>query len=201
MVGAKTADFEPVGVSGGSAAVNIEPAIGRRLNLASAEQGARAAKALEKYSNIHELLNNWQYIRAHCVNATFDYDKIDYIEMLCLINNTYTDPETNIRSITRSKQRTEILIHHIDKCITNWEYKCGESFSGRIKRRIIRGYYFDHPSKSLHQIAKEEKKPYPVILEYRDKALKELSAIIFGADGLLKADGAMYVHTFGEINP
>lgn len=159
---------------------------------------ARQVKAFERYSNIQELLNNWYEIRMHCINATIDYDKVEEILLHSLIDNTYIDPDAHIRSITRSKQYTQILVTHIDNMIATWGEKCGHTQEGRLKRRIIRQYYFDYPSKSLHKIADSEHKSYDFIREQRDKALKELSALIFGADGLLKVDGAMYVHTFED---
>lgn len=159
---------------------------------------AKRVKAFEKYSNIKELLNNWKYIRAHCVNALSKYSQIDDEDLQHLMSNPYADPDANVMSIVRSKQYTEILIHHIDKNIRDWENTCGKTQDGRLRRRIIRGNYFSDPWKSLHQIADEEHKTYDFIKEQRDKAIKELSALIFGADGLLKVDGAMYIHTFEE---
>ena len=142
-------------------------------------------------------MNNWRELRAHCMNAISEYNQIiDDINLRPLMEDAFVDPDAYIISVTRSKQRTELLLHHIEKNIRDWEDKCGCTQEGRLKRRIIRQFYFDNPSKSLHKIADSEHKTYDFIREQREKALKELSALIFGADGLLKVDGAMYIHTF-----
>jgi hypothetical protein len=160
---------------------------------------AKRTKAFEKLNNIQELLNNWSYIHAHCINAIYDYNQILNDEQLIpLMESIYTDSDIHIKSVTRSKQYTEILLRHIETNIRDWENKCGSTQEGRLRRRIIRQYYFEQPSNSLHKIANAERKTYAFIREQRDKALKELSALIFGAGGLLKVDGAMYIHTFEE---
>ena len=91
-----------------------------------------------------------------------------------------------IESIKQTQQRTLIILAHIDKMVDLYRISCEQSGKPEeIRRyRILYAAYLDPVRKTPEEIAREncvEKRTY-----YSDigKALKPLSALIFGIDGV-----------------
>lgn len=158
------------------------------------------AKAADKIYCTRLLLKYWPQLQLHCESVVINYSDVDDVEMRILLTNAFKDPEVYIASLMRGKERTQILLSHIKRSIQHWEMTCKNSYGGRIRRRIIRGLYLDEPRKTLSMIAVEENKPRGVIGKYLQSALKELSGLLFGSDGLLKTKGAMYIHTLEAMS-
>ncbi|GHV06620.1 hypothetical protein FACS1894217_05670 [Clostridia bacterium] len=153
---------------------------------------AKFARKFKQYAAIQELLNNLPQLRQHAQYTDPEYHgsltESDIRELMS------DKPERMPKSerLEWAKKVSSTLICHVDTMITRWEASCDGTWQGRLKRRIIRKFYFEYGN-TLASIAVMEDKPKAVIEQYHIKALKELSALIFGTDGLLKVDGAMYM--------
>ena len=91
-----------------------------------------------------------------------------------------------IGSIKQSQQRTLIILTHIDEMLNLYRISCEQSGKAEEMRRyrILHAAYIAPEKKSAEEIAREncvEKRTY-----YSDlgKAVKPLSALIFGIDGI-----------------
>lgn len=159
----------------------------------SKEKDNKEKKARE-YSNVDRtriLLAHFLELRLYAIGAVSDYKEVEDIEIHILINNGFIDPDTYIRSITRSKQTTQIILTHIQDAIRNWFVRCGKSHGGRLRRRIIKQRYLDSHRETFTEISRDENVPRHVIVNQHEVALKELSFLIFGADALEEHLGAV----------
>lgn len=138
--------------------------------------------------NTRLLLANYRELKEHVSGAIFDsrktkesaLDILDSLDREKLENNLY------IESIRRSQQRTMIILAHIDQMLEFYRISCEQSGREDELRRykILYAAYIAPERKSAEQIAEEnmvEKRTY-----YSDlgKAIKPLSALLFGIDGL-----------------
>ena len=135
--------------------------------------------------NTEMLLRNYNNFKEHAGNATYceeiekdgleedmDYDKD--------IDNLF------INSILKTKKRTEIMLQHIDNCIEYYTYKCLASDRDDIQRRIqvIKMLYINEEPMSYEEISEELNCSTKTINNTKKAAIKELSVLIFGIDGV-----------------
>ncbi|GHV31472.1 hypothetical protein FACS18949_00030 [Clostridia bacterium] len=97
-------------------------------------------------------------------------------------------------------KRPDVANTKVEEMIARWEASCGGNRNSRLKRNIIKRFYFEYGN-SLAAIAAEEGRPKDFVEKMHIWALKELSALIFGVDGLLKVGGAMYMLRIDTFRP
>jgi hypothetical protein len=162
---------------------------------------SQKAKAFDKIYCTRLLLKYWPELREHCDITLSTYAQIDKVQIKFLMENALVDPDVFVESLTRSKERSQLLLTHVDTMLKLWESRSGGTYVGRLRRRIIRGLYLEEPRKTVAMIAAEEDKPRGAIGEYIQSSIQELSALFFGVDGLMKTREALYLHTVGVYTP
>ncbi|GHV18086.1 hypothetical protein FACS189425_05880 [Clostridia bacterium] len=165
------------------------------------EEKAKLERDFKKYAAIQELLNNWEQIREHARYTEPEYrdDKLTEADLCALMSDK---PEQMPKSerLEWSKKVSSVLVRHVEEMIARWEASCGGNRNSRLKRNIIKRFYFEYGN-SLAAIAAEEGRPKDFVEKMHIMALKELSALIFGVDGLLKVGGAMYMLRIDTFRP
>ena len=162
--------------------------------IAAQKQLEAGKKALERgrYSrrlhNTRLLLANYRNLKEHVNGAVFNGRKAKENALDILDNLDSFEFEDNyyINSIKQSQQRTLIILTHIEEMLNLYRISCEQSGKAEEMRRyrILHAAYIDPEKKSAEEIARDncvEKRTY-----YSDlgKAIKPLSALIFGIDGI-----------------
>lgn len=138
--------------------------------------------------NTRLLLANYRNLKDHVSGAVFKgkqakesaLDILDGLDEDKLEDNYYID------SIKQTQQRTLIILAHIDEMLDLYRISCEQSGKPEKMRqyRVLYAAYIAPEQKSVEEIAREndvEKRTY-----YSDlgKAVKPLSALLFGIDGI-----------------
>lgn len=134
--------------------------------------------------NTEMLLRNYNNFKEHADKAIYeDIEKEDVKEDMDYdkdIDNLF------INSILKTKKRTEIMLKHIDNCIEYYTYKCLASDRDDIQRRIqvIKMLYINEDPMTYEEIAEELNCSTKTINNTKKAAIKELSVLFFGIDGV-----------------
>lgn len=169
-----------IGVEAGTAAAE------KRLEEGKKEQAKGRYK--RRLHNTRLLLANYRNLKEHVSGAVFNGRKAkeSALDILDGLDNFEYEDAYYISSIKQSQQRTLIILTHIDEMLNLYRISCEQSGKEEEMRRyrILNAAYIDPDKKSPEEIAREnhvEKRTY-----YSDlgKAIKPLSALIFGIDGI-----------------
>lgn len=169
-----------IGVEVGTAAAE------KRLQEGRKEQ--RKGRYNRRLHNTRLLLANYRNLKDHVSGAIFKgrQMKESALDILDGLDDERLEDNYYIESIKQTQQRTLIILAHIDKMVELYRISCEQSGKPEeIRRyRILYAAYLDPVRKTPEEIAREncvEKRTY-----YSDigKALKPLSALIFGIDGV-----------------
>lgn len=169
-----------IGVEVGTAAAE------KRLQEGRKEQ--RKGRYNRRLHNTRLLLANYRNLKDHVSGAIFKgrQMKESALDILDGLDDERLEDNYYIESIKQTQQRTLIILAHIDKMVELYRISCEQSGKPEeIRRyRILYAAYLDPARKTPEEIAREncvEKRTY-----YSDigKALKPLSALIFGIDGV-----------------
>ena len=89
--------------------------------------------------------------------------------------------DTFVNSILKSKERTKIMMAHIDNCLEYYTLKCLSSKREDIQRRIqvIKMLYSNEKTKTYEEISEELNCSTKTINNTKREAIKELSALFF----------------------
>lgn len=169
-----------IGVEVGTAAAE------KRLQEGRKEQ--RKGRYNRRLHNTRLLLANYRNLKDHASGAIFKgrQMKESALDILDGLDDERLEDNYYIESIKQTQQRTLIILAHIDKMVELYRISCEQSGKPEeIRRyRILYAAYLDPVRKTPEEIAREncvEKRTY-----YSDigKAMKPLSALIFGIDGV-----------------
>jgi hypothetical protein len=135
---------------------------------------------LRKYRML--VLHSEESVNSGKVNKENAIDILDQIEEM--------DENLFIESISRSRERTEIIIAHIKKMVYIFKVICEKSPRQEEKRkyRVIDELYLQEEEKSINDLAAELFCDVRTIYRDVNDAVDTLSALIFGIDGLNISD-------------
>lgn len=142
----------------------------------------------KRLRNTRLLLKNYRAFKGHATGAIDNAKRIkeSAIDILDGLDENSFDDDLYIESISRSQQRTIIIVNHIEEMINYYRISCEESGRPEEMRRyrVIMGTYIDPERKSAEQIAGEEHIERRTVYKDINAAIKPLSALIFGVDSL-----------------
>ena len=110
---------------------------------------------LKNYRNFKEYCNNAIYEVAEAVEKNVE-EESNYIEIFDEIYDM-NDESTIVRSILKAKERTLLIMKHIETCIEFYEYKAFNSKNEEFKRRVevIKRLYINDKVETFEEIAKD----------------------------------------------
>lgn len=169
--------------------------IGVEAGTAAAEkrlQEGRNAQIKGRYKrrlhNTRLLLANYRNLKEHVSGAVYKgramkesaLDILDGLDEHELEDNYYID------SIKQTQQRTLIILAHIDEMLNLYRISCEQSGKPEeIRRyRVLYATYIDPERKSAEEIASENHTQKRTYYSDLGKAMKPLSALLFGIDGV-----------------
>lgn len=166
----------------------------------AAEAGARAAMdKLEKerrkdaeervdrrLHNTRLLLKNYRLFRKHAENAVYQVDQLEesVYDILELMERKGTSDFS--ASIKSSAARTAILVRHIDVMLGLYRAYCENSGKAEDLRRwrVAKALYIDEEPSTVQELADREYVAEKTIRRDVDAICDQLSALLFGIDGV-----------------
>lgn len=136
--------------------------------------------------NTRLLLRNYTKFKQHVSNAIQSSDEIRDIENQFLELEILDKPDTYINSILRTKERTKIMIAHIDRLIKVYksEAESNDDQEQMMKYEIIYHRYIAKNKKSIKQMSIELNLSERTAYRVEERAIKDLSVLFFGVDAI-----------------
>lgn len=172
---------------------SIEIGIREAIRFVDAERKREAKARYDKrLYNTRLLLKNYRLFKASVQNAVYSSDQLEGEEGSPGADEIRDDFDfifhgaTSVEGIRQSRERTIIILRHIDEMLEVYRIFCERSDKDEDLRRYraIRGVYVDDDKMTVEEIAESEGVETRTI--YRDirEAVKTLSALFFGVDGV-----------------
>lgn len=141
-----------------------------------------------RFRNTELLLYNYVNFKQHTENSIYTESQLSKEELFDELDLDMDEEitKTQINSIIKSKNKTSIIMKHIDTFLDYYEYKCLESNREDVQRRIqvIKLLYLNEEKMTQEQVAEELNCSDRTIRNTKNIAIKELSVLFFGIDGL-----------------
>ncbi|MBM7106882.1 hypothetical protein [Brevibacillus laterosporus] len=140
------------------------------------------AKKDWRLRNTRLLLKNYRSFVAHCGKIDREIDSIQKTESL---DELYTEGFT-VESIKRSKQRTKAMVEFMQRMLDVYMFMCEQSKLTEEKRRyqVIHALYLSDKKIAAEEVAKFHKVEVRTVYNDVRNAVKTLSVLIFGVDGI-----------------
>lgn len=131
---------------------------------------------LKNYNSFKEHVDNSIYAASQLKDENIE-DEMDYDDEI---------DDRFVNSILKSKERTQIMMKHIDNCLKYYDLKCLSSNREDIQRRtqVIKMLYTNKETMTYEEISEELNCSTKTINNTKKAAIKELSALFFGIDGV-----------------
>ena len=142
--------------------------------------------------NTRLLLKNYRVLKRHALGAVHtgaqanEIIRENAVDILEGLDDELIDDRLYIESIKRSQQRTRIIIEHIDEMIRYWEIDCVQSQKEEAMRRfrIVKDTFIADKYINAVELAAREHIEKRTVYKDINAAMRPLSALIFGIDGL-----------------
>lgn len=141
--------------------------------------------------NTRLLLKSYRVLKHHALGAVTTGAQANGIrenavDILDSLDDVRIDDTLYIESIKRSQQRTQIIIEHIDEMVRYWRIDCEQSGKEEAIRRyrIIWDTYLGDEQITAEELAEREHIERRTVYKDIKAAMRPLSALIFGIDGI-----------------
>lgn len=145
--------------------------------------------------NTRLLLKNYRVLKHHALDAVhtgaranevISENAVDILDDLESMGFRKVDDRLYIESIKRSQQRTRIIIEHIDEMLRYWRIDCEQSGREEALRRyrIVFATYIGDDQIAAEDLARREHIEKRTVYKDIKAAMRPLSALIFGIDGI-----------------
>lgn len=148
----------------------------------------------KRLRNTRLLLKNYRSFVEHCDNAKHLVENPIKKEIekdnlkVQLFDDFYNlqDDAYIVASILKSKEKTRIILDHINLCLDFFQAKAIKTNNQEMIRRynVISDLYINETPMTYEEIAEIEHISQKTVNRDRKKAIEELSVLIFGIDGL-----------------
>lgn len=156
--------------------------------LTEEREKARKTRYDRRLHNTRLLLKNYRTFKHHAEGAIFNAKKVreSAIDILDGLDDAMLDGNAYVEGIKKSQQRTIIVLHHIEEMLRFYKISCEQSGRAEEMRRyrVIMAMYINEPKLTAQQIAENENVENRTVYKDISNAVKPLSALIFGIDGL-----------------
>lgn len=148
------------------------------------QEEEKEVREQRRLRNTKLLLRNYRQLKLHCADLKETIELLD-VSSFGLFEEFETD-EFAIESIKRSKKRSLAMIQFIDRMIEVYRALCEQSLKEDEYRRFetIHGLYLSEQKMTFADIAECQNVSERTIRRDEKEAIKALSVLIFGIDGL-----------------
>lgn len=148
----------------------------------------RKSRYDRRLRNTKLLLREYRKLKSYCQDAIYSTKQLEgnAIDILDEIDGSEYDNVLYIDSIKKSKDRTLVIIEHINKMIDIFRYYSEASKRPEETRRfhVVYDMYIGNEEKTAEEIAERYAIEQRTVYRDINKAAETLSALIFGIDGL-----------------
>lgn len=155
------------------------------------QKAAERAKQNARDRRLHNtklLMEKYRSFVIHSKTAVHEAsqveDDFDLDDLLELMDCGTGDKALAVSSVRESAARTRVLIHHIDRMLDYFKYRCDHSSKPEDARRYRIVYYSylaeEEEQKTFQELAEDENVDISTIYRDHKAALRQLSALIFG---------------------
>lgn len=178
---------------------SIEAGVSRGVEIASKnmfEELKHKNKKLydNRLNNTKLLLENYHNFVDYCKKAVYEVEnnikeaiakEESMVELFDELYNIQDDTFT-VNSILKSKEKTKVILKHIDCCLNFYEYRAIKSNDLEMRRRyeVIKRLYINKEKQKYEEIANELNISTKTVNRDKKKAIRELSVLFFGIDGV-----------------
>lgn len=152
------------------------------------KQQQRQGRYDRRLRNTRLLLRNYRSFKVHAMDAVFSAKQLkeSAVDILDDLDDTPYDNDLYVESIKRSQQRTAVIIRHIDEMLKYYRIYCERSRRPEDMRkyRVIMAYYIDDEEITAQQIGALHSVDSRTVYKDISMAIKPISSLIFGIDGL-----------------
>jgi hypothetical protein len=151
------------------------------------KKAQRKGRYDRRLRNTRLLLKNYRMFKLHVQGAVYtSKGKESAIDILDGLDDYTFNDDLYIESIKRSKERTLIILDHVDEMLHYYRIICEESGKAEEMRRyrVIKATYIDEEKKSAHEIGAQEHIETRTVYKDINAAIKPISALMFGIDSL-----------------
>lgn len=138
--------------------------------------------------NTKLLLKNYRSFKRHYLEVRDELLEMEHAEEDNLNDSLdYLDSdEFALESIKRSKKRTLVMVRFIDRMLEVYEILCKKDTKVESRRyfNTIKKLYIDEPKMTFEQVAECHNVHIRTVRRDVDEAIKALTALIFGVDGI-----------------
>ena len=135
--------------------------------------------------NIELLLKNYRNFKIHVKDAIGDSLKQRSLEVFEEFETFEYDEQLYIDAIKKSKERTAIMVKHIDNMLDMYKAIAQVKKKDDIRKyNVIEALYISDEEKNVSEIAKDLHIDRATVFRYKNEALESLTVLIFGIDGL-----------------
>lgn len=159
-------------------------------NAVKAIEMQKKEKMKNKYDrrlrNTETLLKSYNSFKEHVDNSIYAASQIENENIQEEMDYDDEIDDRFVNSILKSKERTKIMVAHIDNCLKYYNLKCLASNREDIQRRIqvIQMLYTNEETMTYEEISEELNCSTKTVNNTKKAAIKELSALFFGIDGV-----------------
>lgn len=150
------------------------------------EQIKDRIKRDRRLRNTTLLLRNYNNFKEHIEKSVFSTKQLKSEKIEEELDIDVNIDETYIQAIMKSKERTRLLLKQIDSFLKYYEFRCLSSKKEDVQRRIqiIKMLYTNEETLTQEEVAEELGINERTVRNTKDIAIKELSTLFFGIDGL-----------------
>lgn len=142
------------------------------------------ARMDERTGNVRLLLQNYRKFKSYAQNAITNIKEAKTVLADMMYEVSTLDNELKIESIIRTKERTLVMIAHIEKMMSiykAWCYSCGEENAERRCNIVFDKYIVDCTVKpSAERLAEKYSVERTTVFNDLNRAYEELGPIMFG---------------------
>lgn len=136
-----------------------------------------------KLHNTKLLLKNYSKFKEHCDSAQFTAKNLIDNELLDMLEDDSND-QVYIQSILRTKERTAIMLNHIKNVLDYYTFLAEKNNDNANARRCKALHYMYIDKMKLEQIADALNINERTVWKDVNRAVEEISPLLFGIDGL-----------------
>lgn len=137
--------------------------------------------------NTRKLLENFRRLKKHAEGAVYSSMQEEVEDIINEMWDPYNRSEQIVFSIKTSATKTGIIMAHVETMLEQYRKLCYQSPRAIDKDRAYALFarYIDEDEKTVEQIAQELNVDKRTVYNYIDKALNDVSAFMFGIDGIV----------------
>lgn len=139
--------------------------------------------------NVRLLLKNFRSLKEHSESAVYSsLQKSEIIDIVKMMWDPNNRSEYIVEAIKQSAIKTNIIIAHITTGLEQYKQVCYHSSKlvDRDRVDVLFARYIDEPELTVEELAKKLKVDKRTVYNYLDTATEELTAFMFGVDGLIR---------------